>query len=329
MKQLALELSEQIGLKEACAVLGLSRSSFYRKPTPPPAIPKPSAKALSPAEKNAVRDVLNSVRFVDQAPRQIYAQLLDEGQYLCHWRTMYRILAEHGEVVERRRQAHQPLYTKPELLATAPNQVWSWDITKLKTGQKWTTYALYTVLDIYSRYVVGWLVADREDAELAKDLIQAACRQQGVLPAQLILHADNGSPMKAKTFSQLLVDLGIQESHSRPYTSDDNPFSEAQFRTMKYHATYPATFGSLDDTRTWLQGFFQWYNYDHYHSSLNLLTPASVHTGVASLIQMQRQTVLTDAFARHPERFSLGLPNVKGAPVAVWINPPQSSDNLL
>jgi putative transposase len=172
-------------------------------------------------------------------------------------------------------------------------------------------------------------LADREDAELAKDLIQATCRQQGILPAQLILHADNGSPMKAKTFSQLLVDLGIQESHSRPYTSDDNPFSAAQCRTMKYHATYPPAFGTLDDTRGWLQDFFRWYNHDHYHSGLNLLTPASVHDGAASVIQTQRQTVLTDAFARHPERFSLGLPNVKGAPPAVWINPPQRTDNLL
>jgi len=329
MKQLALELGEQIGLQEACRVLGLNRSSFYRKPTPPRVSPKPSAKALSPAEKNAVREVLNSGRFVDQAPRQIYAQLLDEGQYLCHWRTMYRILAEHGEVVERRRQAHPRLYTKPELLATAPNQVWSWDITKLKTGQKWTTYALYTVLDIYSRYVVGWMLADREDAELAKDLIQATCRQQGIVPAQLTLHADNGSPMKAKTFSQLLVDLGIQESHSRPYTSDDNPFSEAQFRTMKYHATYPATFGTFDQAQTWLQDFFQWYNHDHYHSGLNLLTPACVHHGETLVIQNQRQAVLTEAFDRHPERFSRGLPTVKGAPLAVWINPPPNTDILL
>ena len=276
-----------------------------------------------------MRDLLNSARFVDKAPRQVYAQLLDEGQYLCHWRSMYRILAEHGEVVERRRQAQRPLYAKPELLATEPNQVWSWDITKLKTEQKWSHYALYTVLDIYSRYVVGWMLADREDAELAKDFIKATCQKQGIVPEQLTLHADNGSPMKAKTFSQLLVDLGIQESHSRPYTSDDNPFSEAQFRTMKYQATYPATFGAEETTRTWLQDFFTWYNHEHYHSGLNLLTPASVHYGAASAIQNQRQAVMNAAFAQHPERFSLGMPLVKGAPDAVYINPPKHSENLV
>jgi len=328
MKAIALELSEKIGLQRAAAVLGLSRSSFYRRAKMlPKAANRP--KALSQVERDAVRDLLNSERFVDKSPRQVYAQLLDEGQYLCHWRSMYRILAEHGEVVERRRQAQRPLYAKPELLATAANQVWSWDITKLKTEQKWSHYALYTVLDIYSRYVVGWMLADREDSKLAQDLIKATCQKQGIVPEQLTLHADNGSPMKAKTFSQLLVDLGIHESHSRPYTSDDNPFSEAQFRTMKYHATYPETFASEETARTWLQGFFTWYNHEHYHSGLNLLTPASVHYGTASAIQNQRQAVMTAAFARHPERFSLGLPEVKGAPEAVYINPPKHSENLV
>jgi putative transposase len=199
----------------------------------------------------------------------------------------------------------------------------------VETEQKWTSYALYTVLDIYSRYVVGWMLADREDSKLAQDLIKATCQKQGIVPEQLTLHADNGSPMKAKTFSQLLVDLGIQESHSRPYTSDDNPFSEAQFRTMKYHPTYPATFASEETTRTWLQDFFTWYNHEHYHSGLNLLTPASVHYGVASAIQNQRQAVMNAAFARHPERFSLGMPQVKGAPDAVYINPPKHTENLV
>jgi putative transposase len=328
MKAIALELSACIGLQRACEALGLARSSFYRQPHSSPKTTA-SPKALALEEKLAVRDLLNSERFVDKAPRQVYAQLLDEGQYLCHWRSMYRILAEHGEVVERRRQAQRPFYAKPELLAQSPNQVWSWDITKLKTEQKWSHYALYTVLDIYSRYVVGWMLADREDAELAKDLIKVTCQKQGIVPEQLTLHADNGSPMKAKTFSQLLVDLGILESHSRPYTSDDNPFSEAQFRTMKYQATYPATFGSEETARTWLQDFFTWYNHEHYHSGLNLLTPASVHYGTASAIQNQRQAVMNAAFARHPERFSLGIPQVKGAPDAVYINPPKQAENLV
>jgi putative transposase len=328
MKAIALELSACIGLQRACQALGLARSSFYRQPQSGTKTAV-SPKALALEEKLAVRDLLNSERFVDKAPRQVYAQLLDEGQYLCHWRSMYRILAEHGEVVERRRQAQRPLYTKPELLAQSPNQVWSWDITKLKTEQKWTSYALYTVLDIYSRYVVGWMLADREDAELAKELIKVTCHKQGIVPEQLTLHADNGSPMKAKTFSQLLVDLGILESHSRPYTSDDNPFSEAQFRTMKYHATYPTTFGSEETARTWLQDFFTWYNHEHYHSGLNLLTPASVHYGAAPAIQNQRQAVMNAAFARHPERFSLGMPQVKGAPDAVYINPPKHTENLV
>lgn len=328
MKAIALELSACIGLQRACQALGLARSSFYRQPQSG-AKTAASPKALALDEKLAVRDLLNSERFVDKAPRQVYAQLLDEGQYLCHWRSMYRILAEHGEVVERRRQAQRPLYAKPELLAQSPNQVWSWDITKLKTEQKWSHYALYTVLDIYSRYVVGWMLADREDSKLAQDLIKATCQKQGIVPEQLTLHADNGSPMKAKTFSQLLVDLGILESHSRPYTSDDNPFSEAQFRTMKYHATYPETFASEEAARTWLQDFFTWYNHEHYHSGLNLLTSASVHYGTATAIQNQRQAVMNAAFARHPERFSLGMPQVKGAPDAVYINPPRHLENLV
>lgn len=323
MKALTLELSEKVGLKRACDALGLARSSFYRHPQVREKVA--SQRALTVAERAKVREVLNSEAFVDQAPRQVYAQLLDEGQYLCHWRSMYRILDEHQEVRERRQQTQHPTCQKPELLATAPNQVWSWDITKLKSKQKWTTYALYTVLDIYSRYVVGWMVADREAAELAQELIIATCHKQAIVPRQLTLHADNGSPMKAQTFSQLLVDLGILESHTRPYTSDDNPFSEAQFRTLKYHPTYPRAFGAEAEACTWLQGFFQWYNHQHYHSGLNLLTPASVHYGTAAAIQAQRQSVMTIAFAQHPERFSKGMPLVKGAPAAVWINPPQDA----
>lgn len=225
--------------------------------------------------------MLLSESFVDRAPRQVYAALLDEGQYLCHWRTMYRILRDFAEVRERRSQRQQRLYQKPELLAVGPNQVWSWDITKLRGPATWTHFALYTVIDIFSRYVVGWMIAERESAELARQLIATAAANQHIQPEQLTLHADNGTPMKAKTLALLLSDLGVNKSHSRPYVSDDNPFSEAQFKTLKYHPDYPDRFGSIQDARVWARSFFDWYNHQHYHSALNLLTPASVHFGDA------------------------------------------------
>jgi putative transposase len=266
--------------------------------------------------------VLNSERFMDRAPRQVYATLLDDGIYLCHWRTMYRILAAHAEVRERRKQRRHPVYHKPELLAEQPNQVWSWDITKLRGPAKWTHFALYTVIDIFSRYVVGWMIAERESAQLAKQLIASAVANQQIQPEQLTLHADNGKPMKAKTLALLLSDLGVNKSHSRPYVSDDNPFSEAQFKTLKYHPDYPDRFGCIQDARGWARPFFQWYNHQHYHTGLNLLTPVSVHYGQAEAIRQQRQAVLAAAYAQHPQRFVRGKPIVKGAPDAVWINPP-------
>jgi putative transposase len=269
---------------------------------------------------------MNSDPFMDRSPRQIYATLLDQGRYLCHWRSMYRILAAHDEVRERRRQRKHPVYQKPELLAERPNQVWSWDITKLRGPAKWTHFALYTVLDIFSRYVVGWMIAERESAELARQLIATAAANQQIKPEGLTLHADNGKPMKAKTLALLLSDLGINKSHSRPYVSDDNPFSEAQFKTLKYHPDYPDRFGCIQDARAWAQPFFHWYNHQHYHTGLNLLTPASVHYGQADAVREQRQAVLTAAYAQFPRRFSRGKPVVKGAPTAVWINPPSSPD---
>jgi transposase InsO family protein len=273
-----------------------------------------------------VRETLNSERFMDKAPRQVYAALLDEGRYLCHWRTMYRVLAEHDEVRERRRIRRHPSYKKPELLATAPNQVWSWDITYLRGPHKWEHYPLYTVLDIYSRYVVGWMIAEVESSDLARQLIAATAKKHLILPDQLTLHADNGAPMRGKSLAQLLVDLGISKSHNRPHTSDDNPFSEAHFKTMKYRPDYPDRFASLPEAQEWARHFFSWYNEQHYHSGLNLLTPASVHYQEAPTLQQNRQAVMLAAYAAHPKRFGRGQPIVKGAPAAVWINPPAAAD---
>jgi putative transposase len=329
MSVIAEKLGQQIGVKRACALLTVPRSRVYRARQPQdqrlaPYIP---AQALSDVEREQVRTALNSERFQDQSPRQVYAALLDEGHYLCHWRTMYRLLAAHDEVRERRDLLRHPTYQKPELLAQAPNQVWSWDITKLRGPVKWTYFYLYVLLDIYSRYVVGWMIAERETAELAQDLVETSCARQAILRDQLTLHADNGGPMRAKSLALLLGDLGVTASHSRPHTSDDNPFSEAQFKTLKYHPGYPDRFGSIQDARAWARPFFHWYNEQHYHTGLNLLTPASVHFGQAALIRQQRQTVLQTAYRLHPERFSQGAPVVAAPLSAVWINPP-SDRNL-
>jgi putative transposase len=284
---------------------------------------------LSQTEKAEVRQVLNSERFQDAAPRQVYATLLDEQVYLCHWRTMYRILKEHDEVRERRHVRRHPTYSKPELVATGPNQLWSWDITKLPGPAKWVYYYLYVILDVFSRYVVGWLIAEVESAELAERLISESCTRQGLGKHQLTLHSDRGSPMKAKTVSQLLTDLDIIKSHSRPHVPDDNPYSEAQFKTLKYHPTFPDQFASPDAARTWARAFFTWYNNDFYHSSLALLTPASVHYGQTQVILSQRQQVLQTAYTAHPERFGRGQPQVLKLPTEVWINQPQPTTILL
>ena len=322
MTAIAQDLSQIVGKSQACQALGVPRSRLYpRRHTPASSRPTP-AHALSADERAEVRSVLNSERFMDRAPRQIYATLLDEGSYLCHWRTMYRILHDFSEVRERRNQRRHPVYQKPELLAVRANQVWSWDITRMRGPAKWTHFALYTVLDIFSRFVVAWMIAERESAQLAKQLIATAAANQNIQPDQLTLHADNGKPMKAKTLALLLSDLGVEKSHSRPYVSDDNPYSEAQFKTLKYHPDYPDRFGCIQDARTWARPFFDWYNYQHYHSGLNLLTPASVHYGQADAIRQQRQAVLAAAYAQFPQRFVQGEPIVKGAPDAVWINPP-------
>ena len=327
----AKQLGQEIGVAAACRSLQVSRSSVYRarqpKPVSPPR-PVPS-RALSPTERTQVREMLNSERFQDQAPRQVYAKLLDEGQYLCHWRTMYRILNEHQEVCERRRQRRHVTYTKPELLATAPNQVWSWDITQLKGPAKWHYFYLYAILDVFSRYVVGWLVAEQESAKLAETLIAEACAKQGIQPGQLTLHSDRGSPMKSKLVTQLLVDLGIIKSHSRPHVSDDNPYSEAHFKTLKYRPDYPNRFADLRHARQWGRSVFFWYNNQHYHTALGLLTPASVHYGQAEVILAQRQQVLQAAYAAHPDRFVNGMPVVPAPPKVVWINQPKPSTTFV
>jgi len=318
------QLAPHVGIAQACQALGVPRSSYYRAhqpPTPPTPRPVP-ARALAPAEREEVRAVLDGPRFQDAAPREVYATLLDEGRYLCHWRTMYRLLAAYAEVRERRRQLQHPAYTKPELLATGPNQLWSWDITKLRGPVKWTYYYLYVILDIFSRYVVGWLIAERELAELAELLIAETCAKQGIARDQLTIHADRGSSMRSKTVALLLADLGVSKTHSRPYTATDNPYSEAHFKTLKYRPDYPDRFGCLEDARSWAQEFFSWYNHDHHHSGLGLLTPALVHYGQAESVRAQRQQVLWAAYAAHPERFVRGAPRPAELPKEVWINKP-------
>jgi putative transposase len=278
---------------------------------------------LSEAERERILHVLHEDRFVDKAPPEVYAALLDDGVYLCSIRTMYRILHEHGEVKERRNILRHPQYKKPELLATAPNQVWSWDITKLKGPVKWSYYYLYVILDIFSRHAVGWMVARRETAELAKLLIGQTCTRQGIDKDQLLIHSDRGSPMTSKAVALLMSDLGITKSLSRPQVSDDNPFSESQFKTLKYRPSFPERFGSLEDARAFCERLLDWYNNEHYHTGIALMTPSMVHYGSAGEANRQRQIVLSKAFETHPERFVSGCPKVLELPTAVWINQPK------
>jgi putative transposase len=283
--------------------------------------------ALRPEEKESVLEVLHGERFQDDAPRQVYATLLDEGRYLCSIRTMYRILkSAHGNVRERRKQVQRPVYEKPELLATKPNEVYSWDITKLKGPVKWTYFYLYVILDIFSRYVVGWMVAHRESAALAKRLIEDTCHKQGIVPGQLIIHADRGSSMRSKCVAQLLADMGVTKTHSRPHVSNDNPYSESQFKTLKYCPQFPERFGSIQDARDFCQDFFPWYNQDHRHAGIGLVTPEQLHYGIAHEIVEYRQSVLEAAFEANPSRFKGKTPRPPKLPVAAWINRPSSDD---
>lgn len=288
---------------------------------------KASGRELTEAERQAVLDVLHCARFADKSPAEVYASLLDDGHYLCSIRTMYRILGGNREVVERRNQLRHPVYQRPELLATEPNQVWSWDITKLLGPVKWSYYYLYVILDIYSRYAVGWMLASRESAELAKRLIEETLEKQGITPGQLTIHADRGSSMKSKPVALLMSDLGVTKTHSRPHTSDDNPYSESQFKTLKYHPSFPGRFGSVEDARAFCQRFFTWYNTEHHHSGIGLLTPEDMHYGRAAQITVARQLVLTDAYTQHPERFVKGRPTPPLVPEAAWINPPVETES--
>jgi len=317
------ELGPELGIALLCAALGVARSTFYRSLQPrAPAAPRPSPRALSADERQAVLDTLHEPRFADLAPAEVYASLLDERAYLCSIRTMYRILAANQEVRERRAQLRHPRYAAPELLATAPNQLWSWDITKLMGPAKWTYFYLYVVLDVFSRYVVGWMVAPGESAALAQKLIEETCQRQGIPPGQLTLHADRGASMTSKPVALLLADLGVTKTHSRPHVSDDNPFSEAQFKTLKYRPDFPERFGSIEDARAHCVDFFRWYNTEHHHSGLGLLTPEDVHLGRAEERRTARAAVLLAAFQAHPERFTKGLPVPAPVPTEAWINKP-------
>jgi putative transposase len=322
----AEELSGAVGLQEACRALGVARATVYRRrraTASSPARPRPAPRrTLSVEERREVLELLHSPRFVDAAPAEIYATLLDEGLYLCSERTMYRLLHKADEVRERRNQLRRPPYHRPELLANGPNQVWSWDITKLRGPIKGTYYSLYVILDIFSRYIVGWLAAERESETLAQRLIAETFDKYDIAREQLTLHADRGSAMTSKSVAQLLADLGVIKSHSRPHTSDDNPYSEAQLKTLKYHPRFPDRFDSLRDAHTFCRFFFGWYNREHHHSGLALLTPANVHFGQTDQVIQRRAETLKIAYLSHPERFNRP-PRPKRPPQDVWINPPQ------
>jgi putative transposase len=322
--QTITELAPRLGVAPTCAALALPRASYYRSQQPrPEAKPRPTpARALPPEERAQVLATLHESRFVDLAPAEVYATLLDEGRYLCSERTFYRVLEENAEVRERRDQLRHPHYTAPELLASRPNELWSWDITKLLGPEKWTCYSLYVVLDVFSRYVVGWMLAEGESARLAEKLIAESCERQQIQPGQLTVHADRGAAMTSKPVALLLADLGVTKSHSRPHVSNDNPYSEAQFKTLKYRPDFPGRFNERAHAVAWCRDFFPWYNDEHRHEARGLLTPADVHFGRAPVVLAARQCVLDDAYAAHPERFVHRAPRVSAPPTEVWINKP-------
>jgi putative transposase len=329
------QLTPIVGTTKALASVGADRATWYRKhrqspvPERPERIATPQPRALTPVERKEIKATLESNEFVDEAPATVYAKLLDQGTYLASVSTMYRVLHEHDEVRERRRQATHPAHKKPELIATKANSVWSWDITKLHGPEKWTYYYLYVILDIYSRYAVGWMLARAERAELSKRLINDTIVKQGVTKDQLTIHSDRGSPMIAKGVAHLLADLGVTKSLSRPHVSNDNPFSESQFRTFKYRPDFPDRFGSFEDAHAHCARFFTWYNDDHRHSGIGLHTPADVHYGRAEAIREQRGVVLLDAYAKHPERFVRKFPSPPALPAVAWINQPEEAANSL
>jgi putative transposase len=321
-------VAPDLGIIQARRGLGISRATLYRRrrPPAPPASSSPRPRpprALSEAERQAVRALLGAPRFVDLAPAEVVATLLDEGTYLASERTMYRILAEAGQTGERRNQLTHPGHARPELLATRPNELWSWDITRLLGPATWTYYYLYVILDVFSRYVVGWTVAHAEQAALAERLLAATCAKQQITPGTLTVHADRGSSMTSKPVAFLLADLGVTKTHSRPQVSNDNPYSESQFKTMKYRPGFPDRFGSIQDARAFCQQFFTWYNREHRHSGIAMMPPEAIHYGHAVQLHQARAQVLAAAYAAHPERFVRKPPAPKPLPTAVWINPPK------
>jgi putative transposase len=322
-------VAPDLGATQACRALGISRATLYRRRWPPtPRVRPPRARpprALSDAERQTVRVVLDSERFCDTAPAEVVATLLDEGTYLASERTMYRLLAQAGQTGERRNQLTHPRHARPELLATQPNELWSWDITRLLGPATWTYYYLYVILDIFSRYVVGWTVAHAEQAALAERLLAATCAKQQILPGTLTVHADRGSSMTSKPVAFLLADLGVTKTHARPHVSNDNPYSESQFKTLKYRPGFPDRFGSIHDARAFCQQFFGWYNAGHRHSGIAMMTPEAVHYGHAAQLHQARARVLATAYAVHPERFVRRPPAPRPLPTAVWINPPEST----
>ena len=331
IEQTVEQLTPIIGIRPACRTLGASHATIYRRrrpPAPRPSRPRPKpARALSEPERQKVLAELHSERFVDCAPAQVWATLLDEGRYLASERTMYRILAAQGEGGERRNQLVHPPYNKPELLAKRVNEVWSWDISKLRGPAKWTYFYLYVILDVFSRYVVGWTLQHRESGPLAEQLIDQALLQQRIGPDQLTIHADRGSSMTSKPVAFLLADLGVTKTHSRPYTSSDNPYSEAHFRTLKYRPEFPARFESIEHARLFCRAFFHWYNYQHRHSGIGLMTPATVQDGLAQQTRDRRAEVLLAAYRARPERFVNHPPSPPAIPTAVWINKPATLEN--
>jgi putative transposase len=325
-------LRAQASISAACRALQLPRAAIYRARTRrgEGRMPRVSRRprpplALTEIERARLLATLNSERFADMAPAAIYATLLDEGQYLASVRTMYRLLAEEGQSLERRAQRVHPVYEKPELLANAPRQVWSWDITKLKGPVRWSVYHLYVILDIFSRYVVGWMVALREAAELAEQLIAETIAKQQIAPGTLTLHADRGTSMRSKPVAALLVDLDVARTHSRPHVSDDNPYSESQFKTLKYRPDFPKRFGSIEDARAHCQQFFHWYNHGHRHSGIGLMTPHALHYGTAEALREKRAQTLQLAYATQPLRFKGRVPQPPMLPAVAWINPPKEN----
>ena len=322
------QLAHLTSTARACAGLGLSRATVYRQRQPKAAViaTRTPPLKLAAAEQAAVLAELMSPRFVDRAPHQVYATLLDEDRYLCSIRTMYRLLAAQRAVRERRAQRTHPVYARPELMAEAPNQLWSWDITKLKTPVKWTYLYLYIVLDVFSRYIVGWMLSTRETGALARTLVESCVERENIVRNQLTLHQDRGAPMRSKTLAELMVDLGVDASFSRPHTSDDNPFSESLFKTAKFAPDFPACFSGIEHGREYITAFVERYNHEHRHTGIGLMTPVAVHRGEASKITVARTATLSAAFERNPLRFKGRVPRPPLVPDKVYINPPRTKE---